>query len=212
VAWLRADGIVRDAASGLLDKQVAAGLRRVMIGLERPSETDLAALGKCGCGPEVSRRALELLSRHRQVYTIASLLFGLPDESPESAAALVRYAGLADATLLMPLTPNPGTPEWRTARQAGDLSCTDYSHYNFLNPVLRTRRYSLPQVRRLYGRTMARYSLRRVGYWLRSFVKPTNRARAGLDVRLGWRSARLAAKGLLSRGPILETRPSWYDD
>jgi radical SAM superfamily enzyme YgiQ (UPF0313 family) len=212
VAWLRADGIVRDAATGLLDKQVAAGLRRVMIGLERPSEAELAALGKCGCGPEVSRQALELLGGYSQVYTIASLLFGLPDESPESASALVRYAGLADATVIMPLTPNPGTPEWRAARQSGDLTCTDYSHYNFLNPILRTRRYSLTQVRRLYGRTMARYSLRRVGYWLRQLFRPGNRARAGLDVRLGWRAARLAAKGLFSRGPILETRPRWYDD
>ena len=62
---------------------------------------------------------------------------GIPSES---AAALVRYAGLADATLLMPLTPNPGTPEWRVARASGDLASTDYSQYNFLNPVLRTRR------------------------------------------------------------------------
>jgi len=211
VAWLRADGVVRDAALGILEKQVRAGLRRVMIGLERPTESELAGLGKHDCGPEVCRRALDLLAAYPQVYTIASVVFGTPDESPESLRQLARSGGAADATVFLPLTPNPGTPEWRAARDAGTLAATDFARYNFLNPLVRTRRYEVGELARLYGQVVARNTLRSVGYWLTNFRRPANRGKGGLALRLGWRAARIAAKALIGGGPVLDRRPTWYD-
>jgi len=212
VAWLRADCVVRDAELGILDKQVAAGLSRAMLGLERDSDDELAAVGKHGCTREVSLKALDLLAPYEQVYTIASLLFGLPGESAESIGRLLRYAGAADATVLLAVTANPGTPEWRKARRNGTLATTDYSQYNFLNPVVRTERYSPRQLMRLYGRAVARNTLRGAAYWLKNFRKPLNRGKAGLSARLGWRAARIAARSLLTGGPIRDRKPSWYDD
>jgi len=212
VAWLRADCVVRDAALGILDKQVAAGLRRVMIGLERDSDEDVAALGKHGCGRGVSTKALELLAKYPQVYTIASLIFAVPGESAASASRLVRCGDEADAKVLLPLTPNPGTPEWREARRAGRLATEDLGQYNFLNPVVRANGRSQRQLTRLYGRAVARSTLRSLAYWATHFNAPVNRGKIALAARLGWRAARIAAQAMLTGGPVRDRRPRWYDD
>jgi len=45
-AWLRADGVIRDEKQGVLSKLVRAGLRQVMIGIERADNAGLNLLNK----------------------------------------------------------------------------------------------------------------------------------------------------------------------
>ena len=70
-AWVRADCLVRDAASGALETCVRAGLNEVYIGIERLEPEDLRRLRK-GDSDGAARDALHILSeRTRSAATAA---------------------------------------------------------------------------------------------------------------------------------------------
>lgn len=114
-AWVRADGIVRDEASGALEECVRAGLNEVYLGVERPDRAGLQALGK-ETRPGVVENALEILSKqYPEVFTVGSFIYGLPGDHPRTMRAIHRYSIELDLDMVfyIPLTPLPGTPYWR---------------------------------------------------------------------------------------------------
>lgn len=115
-AWVRADGIVRDAASGALAACVRAGWNEVYLGVERPDAESLRYLKKTA-SLEDTRRAFEILARDfPEVYTVGSFLYGLPGDTPQTMREIHRFSvELAmDKAFFIPLTPLPGTPFWRS--------------------------------------------------------------------------------------------------
>ncbi|HEU5401217.1 MAG TPA: radical SAM protein [Terriglobales bacterium] len=113
-AWVRADFLCRDAASGALDTCVRAGLNEVYIGIERCSSNELGALAK-GSPYEAVRTALQHIStRHPQLCTVGSFIYGIEGETPASIRELFRsaYQLPLDMVIFIPLTPLPGTPFW----------------------------------------------------------------------------------------------------
>ncbi|MBN1766750.1 MAG: B12-binding domain-containing radical SAM protein, partial [Sedimentisphaerales bacterium] len=111
-AWLRADGVIRDEKLGVLEKLVRAGLRQVMIGIERDDPEGLVTLNKHNNAPEICREALGILrEKYPQVYTIGSMIFGLPGDTRDDLNRLLdcQYDMGMDYCFLIPLTPNPGT-------------------------------------------------------------------------------------------------------
>lgn len=113
-AWVRADAIVRDAASGALAGCVRAGLNEVYLGIERNDAATLRTLNKT-VGTSACRHALEILTRDFPgVFTVGSFIYGLPGDTPETVRGLRRLSVelKLDYPFFIPLTPLPGTPYW----------------------------------------------------------------------------------------------------
>jgi anaerobic magnesium-protoporphyrin IX monomethyl ester cyclase len=114
-AWVRADYLVRDAASGALKSCVQAGLNEIYLGIERFDQSGLETLRKQGNFREV-REALRILAdEFPEVFRIGSFIYGLPGDTPALVRTMYRLAqGInLDISFYIPLTPLPGTPYWQ---------------------------------------------------------------------------------------------------
>ena len=113
-AWLRADHLLRDHASGSLKLCYDSGWNEAYIGIERLDREELARLGKGNLNGEAARAAALLHAKYPRVVTFGSFIYGLPSDSPESVRALFRAAQRLplDQVLFIPFTPLPGTPSW----------------------------------------------------------------------------------------------------
>lgn len=221
-AWMRADCLVRDHGLGVMDKLVRAGLRQVMIGVERGDAGDLASLGKHHNGPEVTREAFAILRRHYpQVYSIGSVIFGLPGDSLGSVRRLMRWAdGLdMDYCFPIPLTPNPGAGLTRELEQRGYVGNGDRASYNFHTPVCRTDALALRELDAMYWRLFFRPDAGRLR-WLSRALFPVGDARKRRVSRaLLAKGAGIALRSLLHglvrpgdpQPTLFSRRPSWYD-
>jgi hypothetical protein len=201
-AWVRADCLLRDEQSGALARCVRAGLNEVYLGLERADAGSLAQLGKHAT-PDDSRAALELLAaRYSHVFTVGSLIFGLPGDTPATVRALYRWS-LAlplDRAFFIPLTPLPGTSYWDAA--LWDPTGAAFRRFDFL-----------PHDRGALDRELLRCfalcwpAARWRGYW-RGLRHADARKR-----RVTWNLLRRATRYVVnaSRGRALAL-PAWYED
>jgi anaerobic magnesium-protoporphyrin IX monomethyl ester cyclase len=221
-AWLRADCVVRDEELGILDKAVRTGLCQVMIGVERPNDSELGQLNKHSNGPDITARAFEIFrKKYPGVFTIGSVIFGLWDETQKSLEELSRYQykiGM-DYCFFIPLTPNPGTNVYEDAQKHGIIEVTDRRCYNFHTPVMRTRRFSAKQLERLYFKLLFGASFNRIASDLRQFFtvrdKRHKRVLRSL-LKYGMKiSARHTANRLLrpfsNKPTIYSRKPKWYN-
>ncbi len=220
--WLRADGVVRDEKLGILDKLVRAGLRQVMIGVERDDAEGLSALNKHHNDYDICREAFAIFrEKYPEVYTIGTMIFGLPRDTRADLDRLIarRFELGMDFGFIMPLTPNPGTAAAEAARQGGYVASNDLVSYNFHTPVCTTDTLSLHDLESIYWR--ASFSLNRQR-WLR-FAEQLFLERDPRKRRIHWslfrRGTSIAARSLLERiknpgrtTPTLYWRkPSWYE-
>jgi len=212
-AWVRADGIVRDARSGALATMVRGGLNEVYVGVERPDNDGLKAVHKSTTIP-VLREAFEILARDvPAVFTLGTFIYGLPGDTPETVRAIVRLAHelKLDQAFFIPLTPLPGTPFWRD--ELWDDTGESFRDFNFLPSATRSGA----------GRDLE-WALLNAGlfHWtptrLRNYVSSLWRGGARkrrVTARLTTRSVWFAAHGLL-RGRLTGRRagmvfPRWYE-
>lgn len=221
-AWVRADGVLRDERLGVLEKLVRAGLRQVMIGVERDDPAGLAALGKHDNGPDVCREAFALFrERYPEVYTIGSVVFGLPGDTPRDLARLARLERdmRMDYCFFIPLTPNPGTAVADEAARQGRIANRDLSSYNFHTPVCTTDTMDLRDLERLYWRLMLRPRPERLAAWLRQLVFERDARKRSVHRALLKHGTRIAARSLLRalahpgdpQPALYSRRPPWYD-
>lgn len=220
-AWMRADCIVRDHKLGILDKLVRAGLRQVMIGVERQDPAGLSQLGKHNNSSDVCREAFAIFRRrHPQVFTIGTMIYGLPDDTHQSLRRLMaaEYELDMDWGFLMPLTPNPGTAAARRASEGGYVAAGDLASYNFHTPVCRTDTLSLRQLESVYWRMMLSPRPRRLGRALRLMTCGDRRKRR-VSMALIQRGTIIAVRSLLrallhpkdDRPTLYSRKPKWYD-
>jgi radical SAM superfamily enzyme YgiQ (UPF0313 family) len=212
-AWVRADGIVRDARSGALAAMVRGGLNEVYIGVERPDDAGLEAVGKHTTLPVV-REAFRILAREQpEVFTLGTFIYGLPGDTPATMWALLQLSHELELNqaFFIPLTPLPGTPFWRD--ELWDATGKIFRDFNFLPSA--TRPGARPELERAlvlasaFGWTPARLR----SYW---------RGLSSRDARKRRMSARLAARaigfvmgsllrGLLTGQPVGMKIPRWYE-
>lgn len=115
-AWVRADYLLRDQASGALQVCCDAGLNELYLGIERVAKEDLARLGKGDLDGEPARALQMLDEKHPNVFTVGTFIYGLEGDTPQSVRSLFRHAHQLplDEVFFIPLTPLPGTPYWRS--------------------------------------------------------------------------------------------------
>ena len=221
-AWVRADCVVRDHKLGILDKLVRAGLRQVMIGVERDDAPGLAALSKHNNDAETCREAFAIFRQyHPQVFTIGTMIFGLPGDTMADLKRLVacQYDMQMDYCFVMPLTPNPGTAAAELAHDRGLVTNDDLASYNFHTPVCNTETLDLRQLESIYWRIMLRGSRRRMTHAARWLLGERDARKRRVHTALLTRGVSIAAKSLLravlkprkTQPTLYSRRPSWYD-
>jgi anaerobic magnesium-protoporphyrin IX monomethyl ester cyclase len=131
-AWVRADYLLRDEASGALSTCCDAGLNELYLGMERVSRWDLSRLGKGNLNGEPVRALHMLDEKHPGVVTVGSFIYGLEGDTPQSVRELFRAAEQLpiDEIVFIPLTPLPGTPYWNPAMW--DASGKRFRSFDFL--------------------------------------------------------------------------------
>jgi anaerobic magnesium-protoporphyrin IX monomethyl ester cyclase len=228
VAWfafLRADFLARDEASGLFARMIAAGLTHICIGLERAEDAELSGLDKHNMDVAATRRLVPLLrKKYPALFLQTTFLVGLRGDTRESLGRLLAHveALAPDYPAFHPLTPVPGTPLWREAREKGWLEITDFARYDWMTPVMGTetlgrdelelvlwemnRRYLGPL--RIARGVLSRHRYRRRMYvwWLLVSV------RALLDFLV---DRVLPSRSVARRASLSEyvgmVRPAWYE-
>jgi radical SAM superfamily enzyme YgiQ (UPF0313 family) len=221
-AWLRADGVLRDQRLGILEKLVRAGLRQVMIGVERDDPAGLAELNKHHNSADVCREAFAIFrERYPQVYTIGTMIYGLPGDRADDLKRLadLEYRMGMDYGFVMPLTPNPGTAVAEQAARRSFIVNPDLESHNFHTPVCRTETLSLRDLESVYWRMMLHPSLRHLGRWVRKSLLETDARKRRVHRALFARGTAIATRSLLrailhpkdSRPALYSRKPSWYD-
>lgn len=212
-AWVRADGIVRDAKSGALATMVRGGLNEVYIGVERPDNDELKNIRKTTTIPVV-RDAFRILAReHPEVFTLGTFIYGLPGDTPATVRGIYRLSHELemDHAFFIPLTPLPGTPFWQ--EELWDSTGERFRDFSFLPSATRPGARHALEWSLLLATTLV-WTPARVRAWRRALRRGDNRRRR-VALRLAARQAWFAAHGLL-RGLLTGRRsgmvfPSWYE-
>ena len=218
-AWVRADCVLRDEKLGILEKLVRAGVRQVMLGVERDDDAGLALLNKHNNGAEICREAFAIFrERYPEVFTIGSVIFGLPGDTIEDLKRLIacEYELKMDYCFAIPLTPNPGTEFGEEAKRAGRVVNGDLSSYNYHTPVCKTDSLDLRQQEAIYWRMQIP---RRLARTARNCLFERDPRKRRLHRSFLKHGAGIAARSLMGRlarpgsqAPALHSRkPSWYD-
>jgi len=221
-AWVRADCIVRDEQEGILDKLVRAGLRQVMIGVERDDQAGLATVSKHNNSLDVCREAFAILrENYPQVYTIGTVIFGLPEDGREDIDRLMRrqYELGMDYCFLIPLTPCPGTEMAEKLHAGGYVVNGDLASYNFHTPVCRTDTLSLRELESVYWRIMLRPSKGQLARGIRQLLLQRDGRRRRIHLALLGKGVGIAVRSLARRilhpndtkATLHSRRPPWYD-
>lgn len=140
----RAEDVIRDR--DIFWKYAKAGAVHVMLGVESAQGQVLARL-KRATAPDLTAEALEIIHEHG-IVSEASFFLGFPDETPESVQATLQEAKRCnpDNANFLPLTP---WPYGGMSRELAPLIReTDFSRYNFVDPVLEPAVMSLKELQR----------------------------------------------------------------
>ncbi|WP_224963413.1 B12-binding domain-containing radical SAM protein [Geomonas subterranea] len=140
----RAEDVIRDR--DIFWKYAKAGVAHVMLGVESAQQQMLARLGQV-TAPDATGEALAIIRDHG-IVSEASFFVGFPDETPESMQATLKEAQRCnpDNANFLPLTPWPYGSMYRELAQL--IRETDFSRYNFVDPVLAPKTMSLKELQR----------------------------------------------------------------
>jgi radical SAM superfamily enzyme YgiQ (UPF0313 family) len=213
--WARADRIVRDEKLGILKKQVDAGIVQMIIGVERVMDTDLAQLNKHNNSFCVQNDAFTILKKYPSVFTIASYIYGLPDETKASLKNLrkVFMSDLADFSFLLPYTPYPGTKEYMRVKTSGGLEVRDFSCYNLHIPVMSSHNFSRKYLQMWFTRTLALNALKQMPKNLYAGMSIKDERRRNAKSKLVKASAGIILNAVTNSKRLNEygIKPQWYD-
>jgi anaerobic magnesium-protoporphyrin IX monomethyl ester cyclase len=183
-SFFRVDRVREQHRNGTLAKMVKAGLRHVLVGVERAETQDVSSLDKHRYTREKTKEAFHILATHYpEVFRQGTFITGLPDDDEASIKRLVDYAHEIDLDFAAfhPLTPFPGTPLWDEVVQDPMLEEHEFQRYDMFYPVMRTKHLSREQVAeyttwcqqmfvgkkpwRFFGRLGSRHVVRRRLHW-----------------------------------------------
>ena len=178
-AFTRYDYLPRQHANGTLKLMVDAGLRHVLVGVERV-EGGLDWLKKHRYDEDGAVRAFHLLRDHYpQVFRQGTFITGIRTDTAESIQALLAHAHACDLDFAAfhVCTPFPGTPLYAEAMDKGWIEEHEFSNYDMFFPVMATEHLTRDEVAywttwcqknfvakrplRYFRRMLSRHSVRR---------------------------------------------------
>jgi anaerobic magnesium-protoporphyrin IX monomethyl ester cyclase len=211
-AWVRADYVLRDDASGALKLCYDSGWNEAYIGIERMERADLEILGKGNLNGETGRAVRLLHARYPRLITFGSFIYGMPWDTPHTVRAMFHAAEQLpmDQTLFIPLTPLPGTPFWHS--EMWDPSGEGFRSFDFIPHAGKddtlTRLSS--EIARSY---LLRWSPQRLGRMFAGLLDRDSRRR-GITWNLLRRTLPVMVSVALQRNPKSSCGmvfPAWYE-
>jgi radical SAM superfamily enzyme YgiQ (UPF0313 family) len=225
-AFLRADFILRDERSGILEKMVRSGLIHPLIGVERECSEDLRKIRKSVYTRELVKEVFMIFKKkYPQVFRQGTFITCLPFDTRDSMLNLVRYAVELDIDYpaFHPVAPVPGTYLYQETKKANLLEEEDFIKYDWATPIMRSfNGLSLEEFAGLNMELNKRYVLYRPHWLIRGFFSPHSHKR-----RLYWwffintlkmiwleiKDALLGRKKFEGITGFMRLRkPNWYDD
>jgi radical SAM superfamily enzyme YgiQ (UPF0313 family) len=154
----------------LLQKMKKSGCLAVWFGVEAGSQRVIDAMGK-GITLAKIKQAFEW-ARESGLMTIASVILGFPDETPETARETVKFVEeiSPDDVGYYIATPYPGTPMFDYVKKMGWLKIHDFNKYDTATPTFETPTISMKELREIRERALQSFYLRPT-YVLRMFGK-----------------------------------------
>ncbi|HMF34637.1 MAG TPA: radical SAM protein [Candidatus Lokiarchaeia archaeon] len=146
-AQARADDIVKDVET--VDRMVESGFRMLFLGIESVHQASLDRIGK-NLSEETIRQAVKIL-HDRGVSIYGAIVIGNLGETFEMVQQTIKYAIDLDLDIVQftALTPYPGTRLWDEAVAANWIEDSDWTHYDFVRPVMRTAELTRAQIAEL---------------------------------------------------------------
>ena len=146
--WKSCQGRVDDVVKNprVLGKMASAGWKMMFIGIESIHQKSLDTIGK-KISVEQIRKAVKML--HDYGITIfGSIIIGNIGETEEDVRATIRFAEDLDIDIMQfcPLTPYPTTRLYDQAKQNGWITDEDYTHWNLVQPIMRTPDLSTEEI------------------------------------------------------------------
>jgi len=222
VGWfgfMRADCLLRDEKSGILEKMVRSGLTHICIGIERPEGEVLESFNKKFYKPSITEEIIGVFRRkYPQVFLQGTFIVGHRRETRESLLSLGEYAkrlGL-DFPAFHPLTPVPGTVMYDEAIANGWLKGVDFEEFDWSTPVMDSEHLTREEILDITAEITADYL--KFDWILKGLTSPYKYKR---NMYLWWLlvSAKVGIKNLYMRlNPMdpknyhLLYKPDWYDD
>lgn len=151
-AFTRLDTLMQQEEKGILPLMVKAGLRHVLVGVERVEKTHYNWLNKHRYSKEQTIKAFHLLrDQYPQVFRQGTFITGLRDDTPEDIRSLLHLAHEADLDFAAfhPITPFPGTPLFDQAKEAGWLEEEEFDNFDMFYPVMSSATLNRGQIAQL---------------------------------------------------------------
>jgi anaerobic magnesium-protoporphyrin IX monomethyl ester cyclase len=218
-AWIRANCIVRDEKSGIMKKMVDNGLVQAVIGMERFDNKSMEALSKKDNSIEANMQAFKILrEKYPSVYTIATLIYGMPNDRWKDLFRInkIIHSAFADMIFMLPYTPYPGTRLWEIYKEK--LKNADLRKFNLHLPVMGTRYISRKMLDLWFKLSLLDYVLLRPKNLVRRIVKEKNPRKERVQKSLAKKILRLGTQHVwnkltFKKGNELEygIKPKWYD-
>lgn len=169
VTWdcgTRVDMVTKD----LLQKMKDAGCIAVWFGVEAGSQRVIDSMGK-GFTATKTMKAFKI-AKEVGLMTIASVVFGFPGETKESAMETIKFIEKInpDDVGYYIATPYPGTPMAEHVKKMGWLRVTDFNRYDTATPIFELPTMTMQEVREIRENAFHRFYLRPT-YILRMFSK-----------------------------------------
>jgi anaerobic magnesium-protoporphyrin IX monomethyl ester cyclase len=162
----RVDMVTKD----LLQKMKDAGCVAVWFGVEAGSQQVIDAMGK-GFTPNRTKEAFKL-AKEAGLMTIASVVFGFPGETRETAWETIKLIEeiKPDDVGYYIATPYPGTPMADYVKKMGWLRVTDFDKYDTATPIFELPTLSMQELREIREKAFHKFYLRPT-YIIRMFAK-----------------------------------------
>ena len=147
-----------------------AGCIAVWFGVEAGSQRVIDSMGK-GFTANKTKKAFKM-AQDVGLMTIASVVFGFPGETRESAMETIKFIEEInpDDVGYYIATPYPGTPMADEVIEKGWLRVTDFNKYDTATPIFELPTLSMKEVREIREKAFHRFYLRPT-YILRMFAK-----------------------------------------
>jgi radical SAM superfamily enzyme YgiQ (UPF0313 family) len=198
---------------------VRNGLVQAVIGVERLDEMSMQKLDKKNNNAIINTQAFGILrKKYPQVYTIATLIYGMPEDNWKELLRINKmiHSNFADMVFMMPFTPYPGTKVWNDYKHS--IKEVDLRKFNLHLPVMGTNHITKEKLNLWFKLSLLDYVLFRPGNFLRRVMFENDQRKRNIQLSLAKKIFKLGTVHLLNKvtrkqGYELEygIKPEWYD-